>query len=191
MGLFSILSIATGLSIDSLTVSMASVSTCKEKKTGQFIRFALILGLVQAFFLILGWAAGLGLEKYFKTYDHWIAFILLSFIGGKMIYEGFTNKDEDQKKEINFNNLFLITCLGIATSIDALAIGVTLPLINLNIWLSALITLLVTFTFSLIGLFSGNFIKNKFKNIPIEVIGGLFLLGIGVKVFIEHLVNGC
>jgi putative Mn2+ efflux pump MntP len=190
MGIFSILTIAVALSVDSLTVSMASGSAGKEKKTGQFIRFAMILGLIQSIFIIGGWAAGIGLEKYFKVYDHWIAIILLAFIGGKMIYEGIANKD-DEGKEINFNNLFVIICLGIATSIDALAIGVTIPLISSNIWMPALIIFIVTFIFSLIGLFSGNFIKNKFKNFPIEIIGGAFLIVIGIKVFADHFVNGC
>jgi len=191
MGILSILSIATGLSIDSLTVSIASASACKEKSKWLFIRFALIFGIVQAFFIILGWIAGLSLEKHFKAYDHWIAFVLLAFIGGKLLYEGLTNKEPEKKSNVNFNNIFVVISLGIATSIDALVVGVSLPLMNLNIWLSAFIIFVVTFIFSYLGLFSGDFIKRKFKRISIEIIGGIFLIGIGAKVLMEHLVNGC
>lgn len=189
--MFSILLIAIGLSIDSLTVSVASASACKQKSNWIFFRFALILGFIQATFIIAGWATGIELENYFKIYDHWLAFVLLSFIGGKMLYDGIKCKNEEEKPQINIKNFFVVAGLGVATSIDALVVGISLPLMNLNIWLSAIIIFLTTFAFSIVGLFSGDIIKRKFNKFPIEFIGGLFLIGIGVKVLVEHLIQGC
>jgi putative Mn2+ efflux pump MntP len=191
MGILSILPIAIGLSIDSLTISVASASVCKKKNRWLFIRFAIVLGITQAIFILLGWIAGLSLEKHFKAYDHWIAFALLLFIGGKLIFESLKNKDSKEKSSIDFNNILIIIGLGIATSIDALVVGISLPLMNLNIWLSSIIILVVTFIFSYLGLFFGDFMKSKLKRFSIEVIGGIFLITIGVKVFIDHLISGC
>lgn len=187
--LISILIIAIALSMDSLTVSMAAASTCKKKDNFVFLRFAFTLGFIQAAFTIAGWAAGAELEKYLSDFDHWIAFGLLLFIGGKMLYEGIKHKNSDNKPEINMNNFFVVTGLGIATSIDAAVVGVSLSFVGLNIWISALIIMLITFIFSFAGLMGGNIIRIKLKKLPVEIIGGIFLIAIGVKVLIEHLSN--
>jgi|AntAceMinimDraft_14_1070370.scaffolds.fasta_scaffold88347_2 putative Mn2+ efflux pump MntP len=189
--LFSILIIAIGLSMDSLTVSLAAATACKTKSTFVFLRFAFTLGFIQAAFTVAGWAAGAELGKYFMDFDHWIAFGLLLLIGGKMLYEGFKHRDSGVKREINMNNFFVVTGLGIATSIDAAVVGVSLSFVGVNIWISSAIILIVTFVFSYFGLFSGNVIRKKLKKFPIEIVGGLFLIGIGIKVLIEHLSNGC
>lgn len=185
--LLSILFVAIALSMDSLTVSLAAASTCKKKNNFVFFRFAFTLGFIQAAFTLAGWTAGIELEKYFRDFDHWIAFGLLAIIGGKMFYEGIKHKNSDKKPEINMNNFFVVTGLGIATSIDAAVVGVSLSLVGLNIWISALIIMLITFIFSYFGLIGGNIIRVKLKKLPIEIIGGLFLIAIGVKVLIEHL----
>ncbi len=189
MEIVSIILIAVGLSMDSLTVSLAAASTCKNKSTFVFLRFAFTLGFIQAVCTIAGWAAGAELGKYFEQYDHWIAFSLLLIIGGKMLYEGIKHKDSEEKPEINMNNFFVVTGLGIATSIDAAVVGVSLSFVGLNIWVSSVIIMTVTFAFSYFGLFSGDFIKRKLKHLPVEIIGGLFLVGIGVKVLVEHLLQ--
>jgi len=186
-----ILLIAIGLSIDSLTVSLAAASTCKRKNLFVFIRFAFTLGFIQAGFAIAGWAAGTELGKYLAEFDHWIAFGLLLIIGGKMLYEGIVHKEHEEKPEINMNSFFVVTGLGIATSIDAAAVGVSLSFVGLNIWISAAIIFIVTMAFSYFGLVSGNVIRKKIRRFPVEIIGGLFLIAIGVKTLIEHLVNGC
>ncbi|MDD4150050.1 MAG: manganese efflux pump MntP family protein [Bacteroidales bacterium] len=155
------------------------------------IRFAFILGFIQATFTIAGWAAGAELVKHFQAYDHWIAFVLLLIIGGKMLYEGIKHRKLENKPKINMNNIFVVAGLGVATSIDAAIVGLSLSFVGLNIWLSAFIILIVTFIFSYIGLYSGSFIKQKLRILPIEIIGGVFLIAIGTKVLIEHLINGC
>jgi manganese efflux pump family protein len=189
--ILSILLIAIGLSMDSLTVSMAAASSYRNKTTFIYLRFAFTLGFIQALCTLGGWAAGAELTKYLQDFDHWIAFGLLLIIGGKMLYEGIKHKDSEQKPEINMDNFFVVTGLGIATSIDAAVVGVSLSFVGINIWISALIIMLVTFGFSYLGLFSGDLIRRKLKRLPVEVIGGVFLIGIGVKVLIEHLCNGC
>ncbi len=191
MELLSIFLIAIGLSMDSLTVSMAAAATCKKKSTFVFLRFSFTLGFIQAVCTIAGWAAGAELTNYFQAYDHWIAFGLLLIIGGKMLYEGIKHKDSEQKPEINMNNFFVVTGLGIATSIDAAVVGVSLSFAGLNIWVTSLIIFVVTFIFSYFGLFSGDFISRKLKRFSVEIIGGLFLIGIGIKILLEHLINGC
>ena len=89
------------------------------------------------------------------------------------------------------DNFFVVTGLGIATSIDAAVVGVSLSFVGINIWVSAVIIMLVTFAFSYFGLFSGDIIRRKLKRVPVEVVGGVFLIGIGIKIIIEHLANGC
>jgi putative Mn2+ efflux pump MntP len=189
MELISVLIIAIGLSMDSLTVSMAASATCKKKNTFVFVRFSATLAFIQAVFTVAGWAAGSEVQQYFENFDHWIAFVLLLIIGGKMLYEGFKHRGTEDKPEINMNNFFVVTGLGIATSIDALVVGVSMSFIDLNIWISAAIIMSVTFLFSYIGLFFGDVLKRKFKYFPVEIVGGLFLVAIGLKVLIEHLMS--
>ena len=188
--LISILILAIGLSMDSLTVSLAAAATSKKKSLFVFLRFAFTLGFIQASFTIAGWAAGTELVKYLADFDHWIAFGLLLIIGVKMLYEGFVHRNNEKKAEINMNSFFVVTGLGIATSIDAAVVGVSMSFVGINIWISAAIIMLVTFVFSYLGLISGNVIRTKLKRFPIEIIGGLFLIGIGVKTLIEHISKG-
>ncbi|MDD4217636.1 MAG: manganese efflux pump MntP family protein [Bacteroidales bacterium] len=189
--LFTVLLIAIGLSMDSLTVSVAAAPTCTKPNNFIFFRFAFILGFIQATFTIAGWAAGAELAKHFQAYDHWIAFALLLIIGGKMLYEGIKHHDYEKKPKLNMNNVFVVAGLGVATSIDAAIVGVSLPFVGLNIWITALIIMIVTFVFSYIGLYGGKFVRKHLKILPIEIIGGVFLIAIGTKVLIEHLVRGC
>jgi putative Mn2+ efflux pump MntP len=188
--LLEIIILAIGLSMDSLTVSLAAASTCKKKSLFVFLRFAFTLGFIQASFTVAGWAAGTELVKYLADVDHWISFALLLGIGGKMIYEGFINNDTESKSEINMNNFFVVTGLGVATSIDAAIVGVSMSFVGLNILISAAIIMIITFIFSYFGLISGNVIRKKLRKFPIEIIGGLFLIGIGVKILIEHISKG-
>lgn len=187
MNIVSILVVAVGLSIDSLTVSIAAASTCKQKNNFVFLRFAFTLGFIQALCAIAGWAAGSELIKYIEEYDHWVAFALLSIIAGKMFYDGFAHKDSEDKPEINMRNFFVVAGLGIATSIDAAVVGLSMSFAGFNIWISALIIMIVTFCFSYMGLISGQIIRKALRKFPIEIVGGLFLLGIGVKILAEHL----
>lgn len=184
MDLLTIFLIATGLSMDSFAVSLSNGFVIKELNIIKAAKIAFFFSIFQALMLLTGWGAGSGFEKYITEIDHWIAFILLSFLGLKMIYSGF-------KKNIfstNINQLKFITMIiqSFATSIDALAIGVSFAFLKISILSPVLIVGFVTFFFSMAGLYLGKKFGKTLGNIA-EITGGLILIGIGLKILIEHL----
>jgi len=183
MSFITILIIATALSMDAFSVSIATGAAYK--KTGNFnaLKMAFFFGIFQAVMPIVGWLAGLSFRKYIESFDHWIAFALLAAVGGKMIYEAIFTKQKQQKN--NPMTLTLLLVLSIATSIDALAVGITFSLIAESIIKAVIVIGLVTFVFSYIGVFIGEKLGHFFEN-KIEIAGGLMLLAIGIKILIEH-----
>lgn len=183
MSFLTILMIAVGLSMDSLSVSVASGIFMNCFKVREAIRIATILALFQGVLTFAGWALGINFSDYISAVDHWIAFVLLAYLGGKMIYEAFKeDKDEDGITSLSMKR---VMALGLATSIDAMAVGVGMAFLKANILYPVSIITITTFLFSFLGLFFGcKFGKIKFLNI--EFIGGLILVGIGVKILIEH-----
>ncbi len=145
------------------------------------------MGVFQAGMTIIGYFAGLGFAAYIRAYDHWIAFFLLLYLGGNMIYGQF-KEERDGLKADPLNNKVLCG-LAIATSIDALAVGISLALLQSSIGLQACIIGVVTFAFSGIGVYFGNKLGSKL-NIKIELIGGIILIAIGCKILIEHTLLG-
>ncbi len=183
MDIISIILIAIGLSMDSLAVSISNGLTLKNLKLSKSLLIAFSLAFFQAIMPLLGWFVGNGIEEYIQEIDHWVAFVLLTFIGGKMLYEAF------QKNEvIEHGQLSTLTLLGqsIATSIDAFAIGISFAVLDYSITLPIIIIGLVTFVFSMIGLHLGKLFGKKLGK-SVEILGGLVLIGIGVKILIEHL----
>lgn len=181
MKIFEIIIIAIGLAMDAFAVSITSGFTEKNLKVNGAIKIALFFGFFQAFMPLLGWGLGLKFVKYFENYDHWIAFFILSFIGIKMIYEGFKiEKCEIEKKCMSLKTLVI---LSIATSIDAFAVGVTFSLLNVNIVYPALIIGIITFLLSLLGVYIGKklgcFLEKK-----MEILGGIVLIAIGIKILL-------
>jgi putative Mn2+ efflux pump MntP len=134
---------------------------------------------------IIGWLAGLSLRDYISAIDHWIAFGLLSFIGCKMIYESITV--QSSKKEINPLNVYVLLVLSVATSIDALAVGVSFAFLKVSIVTPVIIIGTVTFLLSYLGVYIGDRIGHFFEN-KIEIAGGILLIGIGIKILVEGLV---
>lgn len=181
----SILVIAIALSLDSFTVSLAA-GTCfnKNKHSRSFLRFAFILAIIQGIFTLLGWFMGYELEQFIGSFDHWVAFALLCAIGIKMFYDGLKHKSK--RKPIRVNSIAVNIGLGIATSVDALIVGLSLSLLDYNIYISALIISVVTFIFSISALKLGDLLKRKIK-FPVEIAGGLMLIIIGISVLFEHL----
>lgn len=179
-----IILLAIGLSMDSLAVSVAGGAVIQNYKHCNGIKIASVLGVFQAGMTVIGYIAGLGFEKYICAFDHWIAFILLFYLGAKMIYEGYYKNDNT---ETGFNPLKLktLTGLGIATSIDALAVGISLALLKSSIIIEASIIGITTFIFSAFGVYFGSRFGKKI-NLQIEFIGGIILMGIGVKILLEH-----
>ena len=185
MDIISIVIIAVGLAMDAFAVSITSGITIKRLHINHALKIALFFGLFQAFMPIIGWLAGLSLRDYISAIDHWIAFGLLSFIGCKMIYESITV--QSSKKEINPLNVYVLLVLSIATSIDALAVGISFAFLKVSIVTPVIIIGTVTFLLSYLGVYIGDRIGHFFEN-KIEIAGGILLIGIGIKILVEGLV---
>ena len=186
MSFIEIVLLAVGLSMDSLAVSLTTGALIKKLRWTNVLKIAGILGLFQGGFTVLGFLAGIGFHKYIEAFDHWIAFVLLTYIGGKMIYESLKKKDEDEAC-INPLKFRTLCGLGVATSIDALAIGVSLACLHDKIVFEAFIIALITFLFSGFGVYFGSHFGHKIK-INLELIGGIILIALGIKTLIEHII---
>lgn len=183
MDFLTIILIAIGLSMDSFAVSIANGLSINNLNLKKSILIASSLAIFQAVMPLLGWFCGIGIEKYIREIDHWTAFILLSIIGTKMLYEAITNNDEEKIKELKLSSLITQS---IATSIDAFAVGISFAFLNSSITFPILIIGIVTFAFSMLGLKIGKSVGNKLGK-SVEFLGGLVLIGIGIKILIEHL----
>jgi putative Mn2+ efflux pump MntP len=185
MSMLSIVGMAFALALDAFAVSITGGVVIKERKVRHAVRIALFFGGFQAVMPLLGWLAGAGLKGWLGGFEHWLAFGLLTFIGCKMIYEAF--KLEPIERARNILAVSALLLLSIATSIDALAVGVTLSVLHEPIMLPAIIIGVITFAVSLIGVFIGDRCGHLFES-KIEVVGGLVLIGIGVRILVEHIV---
>ena len=183
MDTISIILIAIGLSMDSFAVSITNGLTIRVLNAKRVLTISFSLAIFQAIMPLIGWFAGIGIEKYIKEIDHWIAFILLSIIGSKMIYEGIKKNEIAKDSELK-----IITLIGqsFATSIDAFAVGISFAILNLSIVTPVLIIGLITFGFSLAGLQLGKYFGKQLGR-SVEVFGGIVLIGMGIKILIEHL----
>ena len=181
MNFITVLFIAIGLSMDSLAVSVGGGICMKPFCIHKSLKMAMVMGLFQGGMTFLGWALGSRFSSYITDFDHWIAFTLLSYLGGKMIYESFKTENETL---VSFSNRTLFT-LGIATSIDALAVGISFAFLKTNIFFPVIIITLTTFMLYLTGVFFG-FRFGKIKNLNVELWGGIILIAIGIKILVEH-----
>lgn len=185
MGIGELFLLAVGLSMDAF-----SVSVCKglgmqriEWKTAAIL--ALAFGGFQAGMPVIGWALGSQFMWLIEPVDHWIAFLLLAFIGGNMIREAVWGDDEEQDASAPVSAREVIL-LAVATSIDALTVGIAFASLSVNIWLSVSLIGVVTFVLSLIGVLVGNQFGMRYQK-PSQIVGGVILILIGVKVLLEHL----
>ncbi len=184
MQLLTIVIIAVGLSMDAFAVSVVSGSVYKQLKIKHAFRMAVFFGGFQAIMPLIGSLAGISIKEYIAGFDHWIAFALLGAVGVKMIYESF----KITKTEENFNpeNFMVLLALSVATSIDALVVGITLSFLQVSIVTAVVIIGIITFGLSYLGVFIGKRFGHFFEN-KIEAVGGLVLIGLGLKILIEHL----
>lgn len=183
MDIATIVFIAFGLAMDAFAVSIMHGATAKHLNINHVLRMAAFFGLFQAFMPLIGWSIGLGLKDFISGVDHWIAFGLLSFIGLKMIYGA--RKLELGKKENGLTSVNVLLMLSVATSIDALAVGLSFAFLAVAIATPAIVIGTVTFLLSFLGASVGSKIGHLFEN-KIEVAGGLVLIGIGIKILVEH-----
>lgn len=189
MTVWEILLIGLGVSADAFAVSMCKGVEMKKIIWKYALLIALFFGGFQMIMPLIGWGAGSLFQKYITEFDHWIAFGLLLFLGGKMIYDGIFDKDEkkegDEDKPLKLG-FFTLLVMAIATSIDALAVGVTFAFLKVNVWIAVSIIGATTFSFSLVGVGIGVKVGDKFKN-KAEILGGVILILLGVKILLEHL----
>lgn len=183
MDIITILLVAFGLSMDAFAVSVTSGLAIDKLKIGHALRIGAFFGMFQAIMPIIGWLAGIGLKDFISGIDHWVAFVLLTVIGVKMIFESSKMKEDKNSDPLNVYTLLI---LSVATSIDALAVGLSLSALAVAIMMPALIIGLTTFTFSFAGVFIGKRVGHLFES-KIELAGGLILIGIGIKILTEHL----
>jgi putative Mn2+ efflux pump MntP len=178
-----LLLIAIGLSFDTFAVSVSTGLTISQIKFWQAIRIAIVLAVFQVLMPFFGWLGGTQVERYIRNYDHWIAFGLLSILGIKMIVETFKNAEE---KKFNPLLLSVLIVMAIATSIDALVVGISFAILNTNIYFAISVIGAVTFLVAMIGMLLGKNVNGKFGK-KAQIIGGLILIGIGLKILLSHL----
>ena len=178
-----ILLIALGLAMDSFSVAIANGLATKTFKIAKALKIAAFFGFFQAIMLIIGWYAGVHILDLISDYDHWVAFFLLTFIGYRMIYESIR---KESTRLISSLSIKVLLILSIATSIDALAVGLSLSLLNVSAINPAIITGVVTFSLSFFGVYIGGRFGSILKN-RVESLGGLILIAIGLKILLEHL----
>lgn len=183
MTLFSLIILAIGLSMDSFAVSLTSGALMKPFHTKRASKFAFIMAAFQALMPVLGWLLGVGFRNYITAFDHWIALGLLTYLGGRMIYEALQKEEEQQ-----FDPCCTRTAmsLGLATSIDAMAVGISLSFLNVDLLQSAVVIGITTFIFSMAGIYIGKKIGTYMKK-GAGIVGGVILILIGLKICIEHL----
>jgi putative Mn2+ efflux pump MntP len=172
--------------MDAFAVSIVSGAAYKQLHVKHAFRMALFFGLFQAFMPLVGALAGLSLKDYIGRWDHWIAFGLLNAIGAKMIYESFRIKKAEER--LDPSNLVVLLALSVATSIDALAAGITLSLLVESITYAVIIIGLVTFVLSYFGVYVGKRFGHFFE-IKIEALGGIVLIALAAKILIQHLLS--
>lgn len=182
-----LLLIGVGLSMDAFAVSVCKGLAMKKVNKKQAVIIGLYFGGFQGLMPFIGWLLGVSFQKYITSIDHWIAFGLLVFIGGKMILEAVRDSDVQEIKEkdppLDHKEMFI---LAIATSIDALAVGITFAFLDTPI-LEAVVTIgFTTFILSILGVVVGNFFGTRYKK-KAEIAGGIILVLIGVKILLEHL----
>ena len=182
MSIVELLLIGIGLSMDACAVSMTN-GMCYKPKFRQTFLIALSFGLFQALMPFIGYYAGSLFAEQISSFDHWIALILLGFIGGKMIWDGFHH---DEACPVKPFGLWLLLMQAVATSIDALAVGVSFAAVSANIYLAVSLIGATTFVLSFIAVRLGQWIGDKL-NAKAEIFGGTILVLIGLKIFIEHM----
>mgnify|MGYP004623199563 FL=1 len=182
-----LLLIGVGLSMDAFAVSVCKGLAMRKVNNKQAFIIGLFFGGFQALMPFIGWALGTQFESYITSIDHWIAFILLALIGGKMVIEATKTEEEQEIKQmdppLDMKEMLL---LAIATSIDALAVGITFAFLQYPIVEAMLIIGMTTFVLSIIGVYVGNAFGSRYQK-RAEMAGGIILILIGLKILLEHL----
>lgn len=183
MILFDLFLLATGEAMDACTVSMAKGTLVRKLTFRHYMSVGLWFGGFQAIMTLVGYFAGSEFAYIVESCDHWISFVLLTLLGVGMIKESLSHDEKPIDVSFAAKNMLI---MAIATSIDALAVGVSLAFEYVNIWMAAILIGVVTYLLSIVGLKIGNIFGNRYKTIA-EIIGGVVLIFIGTKILISHL----
>lgn len=187
MGFIELFAIAVSLAMDAFAVSVSNGLMLPKIKVKHAVTFGAFFGVFQFVMPVIGYFLASSFSKYITAFDHWIAFVLLAFIGGNMIKESFSDDDDEKTTKDNIMSFKNLTILAIATSIDALAVGVTFAFVDSgNIWFSSTVIGVVAFVISYAGVMLGKKISGVFQSYA-ERVGGCVLVIIGLKILIEHL----
>ena len=189
MEFFEIFAIALALAVDACVVAIAAGAHLR-CSPAQTLRMASAFGGFQFLMPVIGWALGLSVHSYIKNFGHWIAFALLVFVGGKMLYEVWRGGDKNNHADPTRGITLIL--LAVATSIDALAVGVSMAMIKISIWYPAAVIGLVCFVATALGMHAGRLVigGNKTLGNKANAVGGLVLIGIGIKILVERGVFG-
>jgi putative Mn2+ efflux pump MntP len=188
MDILSIILIGIGLAMDCFTVAISKGIHTQKHFFWLTFRMAFLFGIFQAIMPLIGYVVGSGYAAYMRSIDHWVAFGLLSLIGGKMIFESLKTIDAESEKVTNPFAWASLLSLALATSIDAFATGIIFVPFPGIIWSAIIIIGLISFLFTFLGMYIGVHFGKQF-HLNMEMIGGFILIGIGLKILIEHLIN--
>lgn len=183
MGVLELLLLSVGLAMDAFAVSVCKGISMKKMNWKKAIIIGLYFGGFQALMPTIGYFLGTAFQSLITSIDHWIAFILLGIIGGGMIKESFGDDEENRNDDVSFKTMIV---LAIATSIDALAIGITFAFLNVNLVLAISLIGIITFILSVFGTKIGNRFGDKYEK-EAEFLGGVILVLLGIKILLEHL----
>ena len=188
MGFVELFLIGVGLSMDAFAVSVCKGLGMRKVLWGQAVIIAAFFGVFQAVMPLIGWAVGTQFEQFITPVDHWIAFALLAFIGGKMLWDAFHDDDDDEVEAVDEPKLDYkeLVMLAVAKSIDALAVGISFAFLQVNIVPAVCIIGVTTFILSLVGVKGGNVFGSRYERIA-TIVGGVVLICIGLKILLEHL----
>ena len=183
MGFVDILLIGVALSMDAFAVSICKGLSVKRVEPKHLLTVGVYFGGFQALMPLIGFLLGFKFEKFIVSVDHWIAFALLAVIGGNMIREALSGEEEEHDASFSFKTMLP---LAVATSIDALAVGISFAFLGVDILSAAIIIGITTFVLSGVGVYVGNIFGAKYKS-KAEIVGGVVLILIGLKILLEHL----
>lgn len=184
MSLITVLLLAVALGVDAFSVAIGIGAANHKKSWAPVLRLSLAFGLFQFVMPLIGWLAGSTVVELISGFDHWVAFALLVFVGGKMIWEGL-EKENDKEKADQTRGIPLLL-LSIATSIDALAVGFSFSLLKTPILFPAVIIGIICFCMTAVGMIFGKILARIFGR-KVEIFGGIVLIAIGIKILIEHI----
>ena len=185
MNLSATLLLAFGMSMDAFAASIGKGATLHKPKFSEALRTGLIFGVIETLTPLLGWGMGMLASQFVLGWSHWIAFVLLVFLGGRMVLEGFRGESDSAAEAPCRHGFWLLVTTAIATSLDAMAVGVGLAFLQVNILTTALAIGFATLIMSTLGMMVGRFIGPLLGK-RAEILGGIVLIGIGIQILWGH-----